>query len=589
MKTKQILIATLAPVLTLMILAGITAIVYWQLLWGDSRAYGLGSFKNLKRPYSFYIDKRDATLRYLKAVYPINSFHKLKTLELAAFYNSLWFYYNCATKFKGGALCWEALPQCGTDKMPPLPYAPQGLLYSFKNYVSDSTTRWQPFIESDSTMPPEDITGSVPGQAFGTFYQGPAPLWMYQRAIFRNIYSSSPALTVEPYGGALQVTAPVYKGSIETLQPSYRYPEKWWLGVPDNGYMEISAASEPGIAFSPPLCWFDGWVGSGVFYSVGKSKRVRNKINATFELAKEMSLLPAGAAKLNEWFGSSDPYEVVKNVGFYGNPNLDSYTACNVPLGANAQINDRGALISSNNNIGEGDGKMKCNFCNNSWGQISALPATPAGWFNILKESTANWALWCPDVDAQGNPILTNRCIDAFMYGGSYKADRINNNISWDEPNFVMGIWLGYDSIQMTNSANGNGFWQYELMVLQGYPPETKNRDYSAFIQLVQPDPDINPVKTCDPTNNSQFEYVPGFRENYMNNVVPSLLSIRDPLDVNNKKSTMKCTTPLFAPYNPVNFGTDINVTCEENLSNMFTDISVVGRTPACGVAKPTC
>ena len=584
MKRKDILISVLVPVLTVVVLAAITSIVYWQIFWGNYRSYALGSLKHLKRSNSFYLNKRDATLRYLTAVYPINSFHKLKTLELAAFYNSLWFYYNCASKFKGGSLCWDGLPQCGSDKMPTLPYSPQGLLYSFKNYVSDSTTRWQPFIDSDSTMPPEDITGSVPGEAFGTFYQGPAPVWMYQRAIFRNIYSPSPALTVEPYGGALQVSAPVLQGSLETIQPSYRYPEKWWLGVPDNGYMEISGASEPGLPYSPPLCWFDGWVGSGVFYNVGKSKRVRNKINATFELSKEMSLTPEGAATLQKWFGSSDPYQVVKNVGFYGNPNLDSYNACNVPLTQSGKINDRGPIVASNNNVG--DGKIQCNLCNNSWGQFSALPQTPAGWFNVLKESIPNWALWCPDVDASGNPVLSNRCVDAFMYGGSYKMDRLNNNISWDEPNFAMGVWLGYDSVQMTNSANGNGFWQYELMVLQGYPPETKNRDYSAFIQLVQ-DPN-NVATTCDPIS-SQFEYVPKFREQYMNKVVPTLLSIRDPMDVNNKKRTMKCTTPIFAAVNPVNFGTDINVTCEENLSNMYTDLSVINRTPACGVAKPTC
>ncbi len=97
-------------------------------------------------------------------------------MELAKFYNSLWFYYNCESQFvsqnivqpiwdenknsyiqKGVESCWNPLPGCG-DKYPKLPYTPQGYLYSFNNWLQD----WTPWINSDSTVDAKNITGSFP-------------------------------------------------------------------------------------------------------------------------------------------------------------------------------------------------------------------------------------------------------------------------------------------------------------------------------------------------------------------------------------------------------------------------------------------
>ena len=91
----------------------------------------------------------------------------------------------------GTDLCWEELPDCG-NKYPKLPYTPIGLIYSFNKWIKD----WEPVIYSDGTnYSPKDITGSVPGQTFWKKYNGPAPVWMFQRSIFRYIYSDKKIVT----------------------------------------------------------------------------------------------------------------------------------------------------------------------------------------------------------------------------------------------------------------------------------------------------------------------------------------------------------------------------------------------------------
>ncbi len=145
--------------------------------------------------------------------------------------------------------------------------------------------------------------------------------------------------------------------------PNFIYPLNWWKGVEDYGYMEVTAASGPGLACSPPLCWYDGWVGSGQFLFLGKSHRARNKGDAT-TLAKEMSKSSEGRDRLVVWFGTSDPYEVVKNVGFYKPYYLSNLVDPDPKI--SIDVNSRGALVSTFNGKGS---PVKCNFCNISWSQ----------------------------------------------------------------------------------------------------------------------------------------------------------------------------------------------------------------------------
>lgn len=572
-------IVILALSLALFVFAGLL----WLTKAGFAKTFGLRSLSRLSQNWMFYVNKRNDTLKYLKAVYPVNNFDSLTSLELAAFYNSLWFYYNCAGEYNGGILCWQRLPDCGTEKMPPLPYTPQGWLYSFADWVDGS---WTPFIYSDSSINPKHIVGSTPGETFGSsgffYYNGPADVWMFQRAIFRMIYN--PVLHKVPGDERIITVGLPIKGDLDSMRPRWNYPHEWWKGVPDNGWMEVTAASEPGMPGSPPLLWYDGWIGSGVFLNVGKSHRARNKGHCCLTLAKQMTATPQGQAKLIEWFGSADPYEVVKNVGFRGSAE-SGWTVCNVPPKATkTEVNTRGPVIAK----GDG-GTIKCNLCNNSWRQATSIPDTPKGWADVQTDSIPNWTLWCKDVDANGEPVLTNECIDALVSGHDYRSDRYHNDISWDEPNFLMGIWLGYDTIQNTNSANGNGFWQYEIMDLRGYPEKAKNRDYSDFIML--PADSSGKVSCDDPTTiTSRLQYIPSFTKTFMNTIPAQTLSIRDPLNLNNSK---ECVVPPYPPPagQAVNYGTDINITCEGTLSStMFKNLSVVNCTPSCNSAKlPLC
>lgn len=55
---------------------------------------------------SFYDNAKGNTLNYLLSVYPTasDSFKKMSSIELAVFYNSLWYYYNCEASFKIGGV-----------------------------------------------------------------------------------------------------------------------------------------------------------------------------------------------------------------------------------------------------------------------------------------------------------------------------------------------------------------------------------------------------------------------------------------------------------------------------------------------------
>lgn len=544
------------------------------------------SINKLRRHTEFYEAKRNQTLKYLDAVYPKNSFHNLSDLELAAFYNSLWVYYNCEASYdNGGDLCWKAVEGCGTI-YPKLPYTPQGWIYSFRDWVNN----WTPFIDSDSTRHPKEIIASVPGMTFGNgsfYFNGPSPVWMYQRAIFRMIYNP---VTQKVLGNRLlsdisnngntaenrmrTIGEPI-PGSLDSMKPEWKYPKHWWKGIPDYGYMEVMAASEPGLPFSPPILWYDGWIGSGQFLYMGKSHRARNKGHCCLTLAKEITQTIEGKKKLIEWFGSPNPYEIVKRVGFYGSVDTKpSWSVCNFDPLNTANANSRGALVSTS----DGTAKSKCNFCNNAWGSGSSLPDTPWGWNDTRRDYIFQWNSWC----LQNNPdgTMSDQCIEDFVSGANYRSDRNNNNISWDEVNFLMGLYAGYDTIQMTNSANGNGFWQYEIMELRGYPAAAKDRDYSAFITLNK-DANNDGV-TCNPTTLS-VSYNPTFVNNYLATIPSKTLSVRDPLDVFNENMVSKCSTPPYPPKNPINFGPDYNLTCDENYSRMFKNLSVVNCTPTCG------
>ena len=84
--------------------------------------------------------------------------------------------------------------------------------------------------------------------------------------------------------------------------------------MPSGQYLEVTMASEPGLAPSPPICWFDGWRGSGTWINVGKTLIARNKVDGVFKMAQEAAKTDDGVRTLQKYFNTSDPYQVCKNL-----------------------------------------------------------------------------------------------------------------------------------------------------------------------------------------------------------------------------------------------------------------------------------
>jgi hypothetical protein len=521
----------------------------------------------LVQPNSFYKSKRQNTIDYLSAVYPTakDKLNKMHHLDLATFYNSLWFYYNCESAFsrdlslpRGNNVplqttlhsCWKAIPGCG-NKWPKLPYTPQGYIYSFIDWLNG----WTPFIDSKSDIDPSKITGSFPGQTFTNFYDGPSPIWMYQRAIFRMVYNTNLPI----FDGSDKIPQ-LLPGPIGDWESGWKYPEKWWLGVPSNGYIEVTAASEPGMANSPPMCWVDGWPGSGLFLSVGKTFIARNKGDGCFLLAVEMSKTVVGKQKLIEWWKTDDPYEIMKNllyltpdnfIGINGPTIWDQFNKVKIPLcniTMNNQFNPRSLPYLPTNQT---PGAPSVNADYGFWG-------TPNFYVNDFYE-------WCQKAKDENSDKIPDSCIDDIRFGRTYRADRITNTTIFDEPMFAMALWLGYDTVQLTQSANGADFWQYEILVLYDYPQEAKNRDYSSFMEFKPPQ------NTC-PAKMGTLQYRKEFAVPYMKTVYRHF-TLRDPFDVNNNSRAVAAIPGAIYPT-----GWEYNITAKNNLSDIFTQYAVIGQ-----------
>lgn len=537
--------------LVVLILLAVIFLIYYFTSNGKITNENLKELESftLVQPDNFYKNKREDTLKYLQAVYPTSKLDNLSDQDLAKLYNSLWTWYNCESSYgpsngpwlKDGPnsndpyvnseLCWQALPGCG-GKWPKLPYVPQGWIYDWNTYMGvldkQDTDQAQQVISqinySDSTRHPKDITGSVPGQTYWNWFNGPNPIWMYQRAIFR--YKYNPGLG-ESYIRYPDPKKPPQVYSTPALTPGeitdpnlpipWDCPKAWWTGVPSGGYLEVTMASEPGLAPSPPICWFDGWRGSGTWVNVGKTIVVRNKVDGVFKLAQEAAQTKEGRETLKKYFKTSDPYEVCKKlvtdngygkcpingpVVYDGRPNSNTYKKkINLNFSSVSGIN-QGSLV----------------------GNFADINANSAYSFTM-----ANWHDWC-DPDAKPNIDMPDYCVDKMRLGTHYMADRQAAIMTFDEPLFALGVYLGYDSIQMPHSSNGNGRYQYEYLELRGYPAEVRERDYSAFMMAVD--------SASAPT---EVDYRVDFLIEYMPKMAAlfSLRDILDPINGNSKPITV--------------------------------------------------
>ena len=550
---------------------------------------------NLTVDKSFCEAHKDATLNYLNKVYPTasSSFNKLTSYELAQFYNSLWFYYNCESSFDESLyipdtttyyqtqqrFCFNEIEGCGS-KYPKLPYTPsEGHIYSFKDWVKNFT----PWIPGDSSLPASEMAGSMAGETFGYWFNGPAPVWMYQRAVFRNVYDATLPTSVNvtdllpDYAGTLtKVGVPsVYKGSLSDMKPAWNYPPKWWEGVPDYGYVEVTAASQPGMASSPPMIWVDGWPGSGLFIAVGKTHVAKNKSSGMFELAQMMTRCPKGGDTLLKWFGSNDPYEIMKRVLY---SNQTGYVRTNGPtiwdqFAKKKVVNCILTTIPASN-----PSSVPVQLTNQGPDAADAWSTTADyGFWGTPSLTSANYYQWCQKAKDNSLAEIPNSCVDDILNSNTYLADRLNNTTLFDEPMFAMGMWLGLDTIQLTYSANGAGFWQCEILVLYDYPPEAADRDYSGFLEFKsadsgneRPDTAVCPNYNSGPTMGVQYK--DNFVKTYINEKIWNHLWLRDPLDIYNDTKATQAKKGIDYPQD-----WDYNITASNNMSSMYTKMSIIG------------
>ena len=526
-----------------------------------SRCKELPDGTELVKPPSFYEEKRTATLVYLTAVYPQGkeSFEKMDSTELAIFYNSLWYYYNCEASFNeefgeynslGPAVkhCWQTLPGCGTQ-WPKLPYTPQGYLYSFKDWVMNM---WTPWIYSKSDKDPSYFTSSTPAVTMWTWYNGPSPMFMPQRCIVRMVYDPErPKLHTreDAYtpGVFHSINQPsLTPGGVGDFSSYWNYPNNWWLG--NHRYLEVTYSDILNIG-SGAMIWWNGMPGSGVFVDLGKSKKARNKVDGVLQLAREMSQTSQGRNKLKEWYLSDDPCDIV--AGLMVSPCRET------PPQVWDSINNK---------------KIQLNFCLGAGYTFDGIPTAADGWSSVTSVEGTDWYSWCGKEKTDPNRPwafgLPNTCIDDIAEGRSYAADRFSSTGQSDEALSAMGWWLGYDTIQLLQSANGNGFWQVEVLELRNFPPEVKQRDYSKFLQ-VQYDSKGTPTIT--------WRFDNGWIKKYMDSI-SQYVSIRDPTDVVNENKAKKCVFPVLWEEQG-KLGWTWNCACKGTMSEMFTKLSMNGAT----------
>ena len=505
----------------------------------------------------FYENHKKATLDYLIAVYPNgkDSLEKLSTMDLAKFYNSLWFYYNCDSKFNGKIfntdMCWQPLPGCG-DKYPKLPYTPQGFFYSLRDWVKN----WTPWIETNSNMDPSYFTAAIPG--FNPFtllndttvMAGPGPLFMFQRGLYRMVYNTEiPKISVWTDGYGNDHITRLPKMLTNKDEPDWKIPNNWWKGAEDNSYIEVTGADEPGMPISGCAIWVDGWRGSGIFYNVGRSLRCRNKVDAIYLLAKEMSEKYPDV--LRNVYDTIDPYDIISML---------------LPLPCKQKPPK----------VWDPDQQkvIECNWCNGGGWLPTGLPRDITGFSgNVFNIPATDWFQWCNKTKLNTNPKrvngLSNECIDDIRFNRSGIAERIAAQGPFDEGMTWMGIYLKYDTIQESQSSNGNGNAQVEILELRNYPPEVKDRDYSAYIQKI-------PGTTfCNGNNEVMWRTDTPFLKNFMAKTYEHY-SLRDPLDIFNDSKASKCVPGVDYKYN-MKFG--YNITCKNNISDMFTRLTIAGLT----------
>lgn len=429
----------------------------------------------------FYKEAYEDTIKYLSGVYPLSDFRKLNFRELANFYNSLTFYYNCSFRspFNLDGPLWESL---SCEEKYPLPYVPSGYFYDFTSWNTNDV----PTIYYDKSMTLHDRGSCRPNIAWTNTSKkqrtGPGTMWTLCRTLQRDVWYPN-GIRKNDDKWVYVVNQPFESNiGVEFLK-----------GVPDNGFIEVTHIDlEPGMATSPGF-WWACYIGTGLFVNVGKTLIVRNKLDGVFKLVDEVS--KKFPSKLN----IEDPYLYIWNLYF----NCGYTTVCNdiiTPCKNNetCYINNAG-VFKYVNTMKKSIKDTVIDFFNSKNIKINDIN-------NIEKE-------------------YIKMVIDASINCTDYILNRWSDSLLPDESLFYLGLILDYDTIQITFDANANGYFSYELLDLrvpEKYVDKLKNRDYSDII-----DTNIN-----NPYSNT---YKDEFVKDMIKFIVDkNIVTTRDPLKLDN-------------------------------------------------------
>jgi hypothetical protein len=451
----------------------------------DCNGFSGVKIKNLIKSHKFYKDKYQDTLNYLLSVYPKaeQSLKLLKPLELASFYNSLNYYYNC--KFQSSNF--SPLP-C-KDKFP-LPYPPQGWFFNYYSFQKDNI----PIVFSDSDeskdyLQLENFGSGNPSLAFeyrnDNERAGPGLFYFNARTLQRNVWF--------PNGiSNTFINGKQEWNFVSGQEISWNYPKKWWKGLPSHSFIEITHTQPvPGLPQSPGW-WWNAVTGSGIFLNLGKTISVQNKLEAVFILLKKMN-----KTFLKEYFGTIDIFQIIYSR--IGDCICDEkYINCQ----KNCEPDYLGVLKAS--------GLSVLNF-----------KQEVVRFQNSKRISYSN----------QPTPKGIKEAIFAAINNTDYRLNRISSKILLDELIFFLGIHANLDTIQMTNDPNINGFFVFEILDLRvpdQYLPFLLKRNYTQILNI-----DNNP---------DDNKYKDDFIQNCLNNFVNNkIISVRDPLDIYNENKVEKC------------------------------------------------
>lgn len=513
----------------------------------------------LRQPPSFYEQQRDATLKYLSAVYPVaaSDFAKMTATQLASFYNSLVFYYNGQFQHSTPLpISDDSEPKTwgAVSSWAPMPYVPQGTFYDFESYQNQNV----PVVTYDSTESVDAAGACRPGIALAYIDRenraGPGQARIMCRSLERQVYA--PSGLDNPHG------IDAWSASIHpSVSLRWSYPDNWSvLGIPSGGYLEVAlSGATPGSTQSPGA-WWTVLPGTGIFLSVGTTFVANNKTDALLKMCKRIKSQPQGSDWLDRHFGTDDAYELAW--GFLGYCGYDSATSTNycnwdaVDCIKFCAMSDSGVLKAS--------------------GLVDAmnLPTYRLWEFTVYYQK--KHGISQSDTPSEAAiQIVLNHIAEAT----DYECNRASWVMNHDEPLFLMSVYLGLDTLQMPMSANENGFWSYDVldtrlpgMDVAAIRSKVKDRDYSDII--VQTTKGMNTPLTPLPSEEAQASsdgnYYSGLmlKAWYTTLVQSGIVSVRNPLNVYDSKGVRPCKGMDSAERNDW-----LNAFCEGTLSQDFRSI----------------